>query len=107
MTTLSAAAAAAAAATAAAAEARLAEAWETVLGHDPAAQQIIHVLTRPAEYPAWLSGFPPFAAWMGNGRVANDDVWQAFAEIAQPSPDARNARRALAAGISHVRIFVE
>jgi hypothetical protein len=89
----------------AAAEARLAEAWETVLGHDPAGQQIIHVLTRPAEYPAWLAGFPPFEAWMGNGCVANDEVWRAFAEIAQPWPYIRDARRAIAAGIPNVRIF--
>jgi hypothetical protein len=39
----------------AAAEVRLAEAWETVFGQDPAAQQIIHVLTRPVGWRAFLA----------------------------------------------------
>jgi hypothetical protein len=88
----------------AAAEARLAQAWETVLGHDPAAQQIIHVLTRPAAFPAGLAGFPPFTAWTRNGCAASDEVWRAFAEIARPWPYVRNARRAIAAGIPNMRI---
>jgi hypothetical protein len=29
---------------------------------------------------------PPFEAWMGNGCVANPEVWRAFAEIALPWP---------------------
>ena len=41
----------------AAAEARLADAWDTVFSRDPANQQIIHVLTRPTEYPTGLTGF--------------------------------------------------
>jgi hypothetical protein len=90
----------------AAAEARLAQAWETVLGHDLAAQQIIHVLARPAVYPAWLAGFPPFEAWMRNGGVADDEVWRAFAETARSWPYIRSARRAGAAGLSNVRIMV-
>ena len=90
----------------AAAEARLAEAWQQVFGQDPATQQIIHVLTRPTEYPIWLAGFPPFEAWVQNGCKANDDVWRTFAEIAIPWPYIHNARRAMAVGISNERIFI-
>jgi len=90
----------------AAADARLAEAWEEVFSQDPANQQIIHVLTRPTEYPAWLTGFPPFEAWLRNGREANDEVWRTFAGIATPWPYISNARRAIAAGIPNLRIFV-
>jgi hypothetical protein len=90
----------------AAAEARLAEAWEKVLSQNPANQQIIHVLARPTEYPIWLTGFLPFEVWMRNGCKANDEVWGTFAEIAIPWPYIRNARRAIAVGISNVRIFV-
>jgi hypothetical protein len=90
----------------AAAEARLAEAWEKVFSQDPATQQIIHVLTRPTEYPAWLTGFTPFEVWMQNGCKANDEVWHTFAEVATPWPYIHNARRAIAVGISNVRIFV-
>ena len=89
-----------------AAETRLAEAWEEIFGQDPASQQIIHVLTRPSGYPAWLTGFTPFEAWMHNGCDANDEIWRNFAEIAAPWPYIHNARRAVAAGISNVRIFV-
>ena len=90
----------------AAAEARLAEAWERVFSHDPVTQQIIHVLTRPTEYPTWLTGFSPFEAWMRNGCGANDEVWRTFAKVAIPWPYIHNARRAIAIGISNVRIFV-
>jgi hypothetical protein len=90
----------------AAAEARLAEAWEKVFSQDPATQQIIHVLTRPTEYPVWLTGFSPFEAWLQNGCKANDEVWGAFAEIAISWPYIQNARRAVTVGISDVRIFV-
>src|SRR5689334_2054062 len=89
-----------------AAETRLAEAWEEIFGQDPASQQIIHVLTRPSGYPAWLTGFTPFEAWMHNGCDANDEIWRNFAEIAASWPYIHNARRAVAAGISNVRIFV-
>jgi hypothetical protein len=89
-----------------AAEARLAEAWERVLSQDPAAQQIIHVLTWPTEYPAWLTGFSPFEVWVQNGCQANDEVWRTFAEIANSWPYIRNARRAIAIGIPNVRIFI-
>ncbi len=90
----------------AAADARLAEAWEKIFSQDPASQQIIHVLTWPTEYPTWLTGFSPFEAWMQNGGKANDEVWRTFAEIAIPWPYIHNARRAIAAGIPNVRIFV-
>ncbi|HEX3966011.1 MAG TPA: hypothetical protein VHZ03_56765 [Trebonia sp.] len=90
----------------AAADARLAEAWEKVFSQAPATQQIIHVLTRPTEYPAWLTGFTPFEAWLQNDCKANDEVWRTFAEIAIPWPYIHNARRAIAIGISNVRIFV-
>lgn len=90
----------------AAAEARLAQAWDKVFSQDPASQQIIHVLTRPTEYPAWLIDFSPFEAWMRNGCTANDEAWNVFAETAIPWPYVRNARRATAIGISNVRIFV-
>ena len=90
----------------AAAEARLAEAWEMVFRQDPETQQIIHVLTRPTEYPAWLTGFPPYEAWMQNGGKATGEVWRAFAEVAIPWPYIRNARRAITLGISNVRILV-
>jgi hypothetical protein len=89
-----------------AAEARLAQAWEQVFGQDPETQQIIHVLTRPTEYPAWLTGFSPFEAWMRNGGKATGEVWRAFADIAIPWPYVRNARRAIGLGISNVRILV-
>lgn len=90
----------------AAAEDRLAKAWETIFSQDPAAQQIIHVLARPTEYPVWLTGFSPFEAWMRNGCEANDKVWRTFAEIAIPWPYIYNARRAIAVGIPNMRIFV-
>jgi hypothetical protein len=90
----------------AAAEVRLAEAWERVFSQDPATQEIIHVLTRPAEYPAWLAGFPPFEAWMQNGCEASDEVWRIFAKAAMPWPYISDARRAISIGISNVRIFV-
>jgi hypothetical protein len=90
----------------AAAEARLAKAWEQVFDHDPVTQRIIHVLTRPTEYPAWLTGFTPFEAWTRNGCEADDEVWRTFADIATPWPYVHNARRASAIGIPNVRIFV-
>jgi hypothetical protein len=90
----------------AAAEARLAEAWDTIFNRDPASQRIIHVLTRPTEYPTALTGFPPFETWMRNGCKASDEVWRAFAEIAIAWPYIGNARRAAAAGIPNRRIFV-
>src|SRR5438128_753719 len=90
----------------AAAEARLAEAWEKVFSQDPATQQIIHVLTRPTEYPTWLSGFSPFETWMRNGCKSNGEAWRIFAEIATRWPYIHNARRASAAGISNERIIV-
>jgi len=89
-----------------AAEARLAKAWEKVLGQDPATQQIVHVLTWPTEYPIWLTGFSPFEAWVRNGCEANDEVWRTFAEIAISWPYIHNARRAAAIGIPNMRIFV-
>jgi hypothetical protein len=87
------------------AEARLAAAWETVFSHDPATQQIIHVLTRPTEYPSWLTGFSPFDAWMQNGYKATREVWRNFAETAILWPYIHNALRAVAVGIPNVRIF--
>jgi hypothetical protein len=90
----------------AAAEARLSDAWEKIFSRDPANQQIIHVLTRPTEFPTGLTGFSPFEAWMRDGRTASDEVWRAFAEIAIPWPYIRNARRAAAAGIPNTRILV-
>ncbi len=89
-----------------AAEARLAEAWETILSREPSTQQIIHVLTRPTEYPIWLTGFSPFEAWMRNGCEANNKVWYTFAEVAIAWSYIRNARRAIAVGIPNVRILV-
>ena len=90
----------------AAADARLAEAWDAVFRQDPAAQQIVHVLTWATEYPAWLGGFSPFEAWRQNGCTAGDKVWQAFAAVAASWPYIRNARRAGALGIPNVRILV-
>lgn len=90
----------------AAAEARLAEAWERIFSQDLVAQQLIHVLARPTEFPTWLTGFSPFETWMRNGREADDEVWQTFAKIAIPWTYVRNARRAIPNGISNVRIFV-
>jgi hypothetical protein len=90
----------------AAAEARLAEAWDKIFSRDPANQHIIHVLTRPTEYPTALTSFSPFETWMRNGCKASDEVWRAFAEIAIPWPYIHNARRAAAAGIPNTRIFV-
>jgi len=89
-----------------AADARLAAAWEAVFRQEAETQQIIHVLTRPTEYPAWLTGFPPFEAWMRNGGKATDEVWRDFAETASPWPYIRNARRAIELGIPNVRILV-
>ena len=43
---------------------------------------------------------------MRNGCGANDEVWHAFAKVAIPWPYIHNARRAIAIGISNVRIFV-
>jgi hypothetical protein len=90
----------------AAAEARLAQAWDKVFSQDPENQQIVHVLTRPTEYPTALTGFSPFETWMRNGAKASDEVWRAFAEIAIPWPYIQNARRAAAAGIPNTRISV-
>jgi hypothetical protein len=90
----------------AAAEARLAGAWEAVFSRDPATQQIIHVLTRPAGYPDWLTGFAPFEAWLRAGGVATDEAWRELAEVAAAWPYIRQARRAAALGIPNVRIFV-
>lgn len=90
----------------AAAEARLDKAWERIFSRDPSLQQIIHVLARPTENPIWLSGFAPFETWTRNGCEANDEVWLTFAEIASSWPYISNARRAIAAGIPNVRIFV-
>lgn len=89
-----------------AAEARLARSWEKIFSHDPAGQQIIHVLARPTEYPTWLTGFSPFEAWMKNGCETNDKVWRTFVDTAIPWPYIHNARRAVAIGIPNVRIFV-
>lgn len=88
-----------------AAEDRLAEAWDTIFSHDPANQEIIHVLTWPTEFVTGLAGFAPFETWLRNGCKADDEVWRAFAEIAASWPYIHNARRALAAGIVNVRIF--
>lgn len=88
------------------AEARLARAWERIFSQDPATQQIIHVLAPPTEYPAWLTGFSPFDAWTRNGCDANEKVWQIFADLARPWPYIHNARRAIAIGITNVRICV-
>lgn len=90
----------------AAAEARLGEAWDRVFSRDPADQAIIHVLTRPLEFPTGLTGFLPFEAWMRNGCKATDEVWRTFAELATPWPYINNARRAIAVGIPNTRIFV-
>jgi hypothetical protein len=90
----------------AAAEVRLAEAWESVFRHGSQAQEIIHVLTWPTDYPPWLAGFPPFEAWMENGCKATSEVWRAFTEIAFTWPYIRNARRAITLGLPNVRIFV-
>jgi hypothetical protein len=90
----------------AAAEGRLVKAWERVFSQDSATQQIIHVLARQTEYPAWLAGFSPFEAWVRNGYEANEMVWHTFAEIAIPWPYIHNARRASALGIPNTRIFV-
>lgn len=90
----------------AAAEARLARAWERIFSRDPATQQIIHVLARPTEYPAWLTGFSPFEAWLQNECETNDEIWRSFAEIAIPWPYMHSARRAIALGIPNERIFV-
>jgi hypothetical protein len=89
-----------------AAEARLAEAWDRIFSQDPATQEIIHVLAPPAGYPAWVADFAPFEAWMQGGRVAGDEVWRTFAEVASSWPYIHSARRALAAGIPNVRILV-
>ena len=88
------------------AEARLARAWERILSQDPATQEIIHVLAPPTEYPAWLTGFLQFEAWTRNGCDANEKVWQIFAEIAEAWSYIHNARRAIAIGITNVRICV-
>lgn len=90
----------------AAAEARLADAWDTIFSRDPANQQIIHVLTRPTEFPTGLAGFSPFEAWMRNGYKADEQVWRAFGSLASPWHYISNARRALALGISNTRIFL-
>jgi hypothetical protein len=90
----------------AAADARLAKAWERIFSQDSATQQIIHVLARPTEHPAWISGFPPFEAWVRNGCQANAAVWHTFAEIAMTWPYIRSARRAIALGIPNTRIFL-
>jgi hypothetical protein len=90
----------------AAADARLVKSWERILSQDSATQEIIHVLARPTEYPAWISGFPPFEAWVRNGYQANETVWHTFAEIAIPWPYIHSARRATALGIPNTRIFV-
>lgn len=87
----------------AAAEARLAEAWEKILGHDPARQEIIHVLAQPAVEPEWISEFPVFQAWMKNGCEESAEIWRSFAEIAESWSYIINARRA---GIPNVRILV-
>jgi hypothetical protein len=88
------------------AEARLARAWERIFSQDPATQQIIHVLAPPTEYPAWLTGFSPFEAWTRNGCDASEKVWQIFSELARPWPYIHNARRAIAIGITNLRICV-
>lgn len=43
---------------------------------------------------------------MRNGCEADDEVWRTFAKVATPWPYIHNARRAIAIGISNVRIFV-
>jgi hypothetical protein len=90
----------------AAAEARLAAAWDKIFSRDPVNQQIVHVLTRPTEYPTAFTSFSPFETWVRNGGEASDEIWRAFAEIATPWPYIHNARRAAAAGIPNTRIFV-
>jgi hypothetical protein len=89
-----------------AAEARLAAAWDAVFRADPASQAVIHILAPPTEYPSWLIGFPPFEAWVRNDGATDSEVWHAFADAAAQWPYIRNARRALAAGIPNIRIFV-
>lgn len=88
------------------AEARLAEAWETVLSHDPAGQAIIHVQAPMTVHPDWIDDFPPFQAWMRNNRTPDQQVWRSFTEIAGQWPYIANARRAAAAGIPNVRTLV-
>ena len=89
-----------------AADDRLAEAWNAVFRADPATQTIIHILAPPTEYQAWLTGFPPFEAWLRNGCSASERVWRALAEVGVGWPYIRNACRALALGIPNVRVFV-
>lgn len=88
------------------AEARLAEAWKTILGQDPAGQEIIHVLPQPAVEPAWIAEFAVFQEWMANGGEASDEIWKSFAQIAESWPYIVNARRAAALGIPNVRMLV-
>jgi hypothetical protein len=92
----------------AAADAGLNEAWQAIFRGDPAAQQIIHVLAPPAgaQTPAWLDGFAAYEAWQRDGRVAGAETWRAFADTAAGWPYVGNARRAAAAGIPNVRIYV-
>lgn len=88
------------------ADARLTEAWAKVLSQGSATQQIIHVMAQPTEFPAWLTGFLPFEAWIKNCCEANDEVWHTFADTAVQWQYIRNARHAVNVGISNVRIFV-
>jgi hypothetical protein len=88
------------------AEARLAKAWETILSHDPAGQEIIHVLAQPTGFPAWIDGSAPFEKWMRNDREASSEIWRCFASIAESWSYIRDARRAAELGIPNVRTIV-
>jgi hypothetical protein len=89
-----------------AAEARLAKAWETILGQDPAGQEIIHVLAQPTGFPVWIDGSAPFEKWVRNDYRASGEIWRCFASIAESWSYVRDARRAAEMGIPNVRIIV-
>jgi hypothetical protein len=88
------------------AEARLAKAWETILSHDPAGQEIIHVLAQPTGFPAWIDGSAPFGKWMRNDGEASSEIWHCFASIAESWSYIKDARQAAERGIPNTRIIV-
>jgi hypothetical protein len=88
------------------AEARLVKAWETILSHGPAGQEIIHVLAQPTGLPAWIDGSAPFEKWMRNDCEASSEIWRCFASIAESWSYIKDARRAAERGIPNTRIIV-
>lgn len=89
-----------------AAEARLAEAWEAIHGAPSATQRIVHVLRPPTEYPAWLDEDWCYTDWVAKDYEPDETTWSGFAYLASSWSYTRDARRAQAALIPNIRVFL-